>query len=185
MDESVVNTLIEMGFQPNAAKRAVISSGNTGSDAATNWIMLHLDDADLNDPFEAAGGPSDGASFVPNDDAVATIAGMGFTSVQALKALKATDNNVERAIDWIFSHQDEMETLESEPVAPRKCSDGPGSKSRMAPHYLTIDAKRLTTGFSSQYRVRPFCFREPYGPIDNMRPLCCAYSERGPMGLVQ
>jgi len=33
---------------------------------------------------------------------------MGFNKDQATKALQATDNNVERAMDWIFSHQDEL-----------------------------------------------------------------------------
>jgi ubiquitin carboxyl-terminal hydrolase 5/13 len=37
------------------------------------------------------------------------IISMGFTISQATKALKATDNNVERAVDYIFSHQDEIE----------------------------------------------------------------------------
>lgn len=37
---------------------------------------------------------------------------MGFTMNQAKKALKATDNNTERAIDYIFSHQDELDADE-------------------------------------------------------------------------
>ena len=32
---------------------------------------------------------------------------MGLTSKQAIKALKNCDGNVERAIDWIFSHMDD------------------------------------------------------------------------------
>ena len=36
------------------------------------------------------------------------ITSMGFTEKQAQKALKATDNNVARAADWIFSHMDEL-----------------------------------------------------------------------------
>lgn len=39
---------------------------------------------------------------------------MSFTREQATKALKATDNNLERAADWIFSHQNELDALESE-----------------------------------------------------------------------
>lgn len=52
--------------------------------------------------------------FVANEEALATVMGMGFTREQATKALKATDNNLERAADWIFSYQDELDALEDE-----------------------------------------------------------------------
>lgn len=52
--------------------------------------------------------------FTPNEDALAMVMGMGFTREQATKALKATDNNLERAADWIFSHQAELDNLEVE-----------------------------------------------------------------------
>jgi hypothetical protein len=39
---------------------------------------------------------------------------MGFTRAQALKALKATQNNVERATEWIFSHTEDMVRRERE-----------------------------------------------------------------------
>lgn len=52
--------------------------------------------------------------FMANEDAVAMLMGMSFTREQATKALKATDNNLERAADWIFSHQNELDALEIE-----------------------------------------------------------------------
>ena len=33
---------------------------------------------------------------------------MSFTREQAIKALKMTDNNMERAVDWIFAHPGDM-----------------------------------------------------------------------------
>lgn len=42
------------------------------------------------------------------------VMGMGFTQDQAMKALRATDNNLERAVEWIFSHQTELDAQESE-----------------------------------------------------------------------
>jgi ubiquitin carboxyl-terminal hydrolase 5/13 len=39
---------------------------------------------------------------------------MGFTRAQAVRALKATDNDVERAADWIFSHQAELDSEDSQ-----------------------------------------------------------------------
>ena len=36
------------------------------------------------------------------------IESMGFSRYQATQALRATDGNTERAVDWIFSHIDEL-----------------------------------------------------------------------------
>jgi ubiquitin carboxyl-terminal hydrolase 5/13 len=60
--------------------------------------------------------------------------GMGFNEQQATKALKATDNNLERAVDWIFSHTDELNAMDTgevdEVVATptQKHRDGGSSK---------------------------------------------------------
>lgn len=47
---------------------------------------------------------------------------MGMSEQHAIRGLKETDNNVERAVDWIFNHPDElaagpMETDEPYPVS--------------------------------------------------------------------
>lgn len=42
---------------------------------------------------------------MPNPESLEYLLRLGFTDTQASKALEATDNNVERAVDWIFSHQ--------------------------------------------------------------------------------
>nr|2DAK_A Chain A, Ubiquitin carboxyl-terminal hydrolase 5 [Homo sapiens] len=45
----------------------------------------------------------------PPEDCVTTIVSMGFSRDQALKALRATNNSLERAVDWIFSHIDDLD----------------------------------------------------------------------------
>lgn len=112
------------GFPIEACKRAIFNTGNSGLEAATAWIMEHIADSDFTDPFIPPG--LETSKFEPNPDALATIISMGFTPDQAKKALKATDNNVERAMDWIFSHQDELDDVKS-PPAPQ-FRDGDGSK---------------------------------------------------------
>jgi hypothetical protein len=68
-------------------------------------------------------------SFIPNEDAISMITMMGFTRVQSIRALKATDNNVERAADWIFSHQAELDSEDSEGAAVEPAfRDGESSK---------------------------------------------------------
>ena len=39
---------------------------------------------------------------------------MGFSLKQATKALKSADNDFERALDWVFSHPDDL-GVEDEP----------------------------------------------------------------------
>ena len=48
-----------------------------------------------------------------SEDNIAMVMSMGFSADQARTALRNTDNNVERAIEWIFSHPDG----EAEPAA--------------------------------------------------------------------
>jgi ubiquitin carboxyl-terminal hydrolase 5/13 len=38
---------------------------------------------------------------------IAMLEGMGFTAEKAKAALAACDNNMERAVEWLFSHMDE------------------------------------------------------------------------------
>lgn len=50
---------------------------------------------------------------------MSTLGMMGFTPEQARLALKETGNNLERAADWIFSHQPQLDAL----LAAEKSSD--------------------------------------------------------------
>lgn len=44
LDESVIIQLVEMGFPMDACRKAVYYTGNSGAEAAMNWIMSHMDD---------------------------------------------------------------------------------------------------------------------------------------------
>lgn len=61
MDQSVLMSLQDMGFPLDACKRAIYHTNNTGLETASDWIMQHIGDDDINDPFippqsQAAGG---------------------------------------------------------------------------------------------------------------------------------
>ncbi|KAF5292902.1 hypothetical protein FQR65_LT11154 [Abscondita terminalis] len=122
MDQGVLAQLQEMGFPTEACKRAIFFTHNSGVENASAWIMEHITDADFSDPFIPPG--TESLAFVPDPNALPLVMGMGFSQEQAIKALKATDNNVERAIDWIFSHQEELETASSPPAPEFKDGDG-------------------------------------------------------------
>lgn len=105
-----INSIVEMGFTIDAAKRAVYSTSGGGLDAALSWLFEHKDDVDLNEPFTLDQGEacSSSSSFVPDTDALAMLKSMGIPDTSAIRGLKETDNNVERAIEWIFSHQEKL-----------------------------------------------------------------------------
>nr|XP_031833374.1 ubiquitin carboxyl-terminal hydrolase 5 [Nomia melanderi] len=113
-DFDILNQLTDMGFPLEACKRALYFTENRGSEAATTWLMEHIADSDFADPFVPPGFDAKPKKdkFMVNEDAVTMVMGMGFTREQAIKALKATDNNLERAADWIFSHQAELDALD-------------------------------------------------------------------------
>ncbi|KAB0792518.1 hypothetical protein PPYR_14477 [Photinus pyralis] len=121
-DEAVLSQLQEMGFPMEACKRAIFFTRNTGLETASSWIMEHITDADFSDPFIPPG--TESSAFVPDPQALPLITSMGFTQEQATKALKATDNNVERAVDWIFSHPDELESTTAPAAPPFKDGNG-------------------------------------------------------------
>ncbi|KAF0045538.1 hypothetical protein F2P81_002067 [Scophthalmus maximus] len=142
LDDSTVSQLCEMGFPLEACKKAVYYTGNTGIDAAMNWIMGHMDDPDFSAPLVLPGcssGPGTTPTESVSEEHLATIVSMGFSRDQATKALRATSNVLDRAVDWIFSHLDDLESMdvseggrsaaESEgrdpPPGPR-VRDGPG-----------------------------------------------------------
>ncbi|XP_076283534.1 ubiquitin specific protease 5 [Lasioglossum baleicum] len=113
-DAAIQTELIEMGFPPEACKRALYFTENRNTESAINWLMEHIVDSDFADPFVPPGFDANPKKdkFTVNEDALAMVMGMGFTKEQAVKALKATDNNLERAADWIFSHQTELDAMD-------------------------------------------------------------------------
>eukprot|EP00795_Rhopilema_esculentum_P007232 gene7232-12915_t len=129
IDENMVQELAAMGFVLEGCRKAVYNTKNSGIESAMEWILQHMDDADFADRLELPSAKK--SNFQPNEEALGMIQSMGFTKEQATKALKSTDNNVERAVDWIFSHPDELNAEEMEVdddsrSAGPKFSDGPG-----------------------------------------------------------
>ncbi|EZA52425.1 ubiquitin carboxyl-terminal hydrolase 5 [Ooceraea biroi] len=115
-DAAILSQLTDMGFPPNACKRALYFTENRSLQDATNWVMEHIADSNFDDPFVPPGVDvkSGEDKFVADQDALEMVMGMGFTQEQATRALKATNNNLERAADWIFSHQAELDALDTD-----------------------------------------------------------------------
>lgn len=102
-DAAIVREMEGMGICSGfAAKRAALAVQNASLDLAVSWFFDHVEDADINDPLPDGNGGSD----TVDAESVAMLTSMGF-SVEHVKAvLKNCGGNVERAADWLFSHDD-------------------------------------------------------------------------------
>ncbi|XP_051779905.1 ubiquitin carboxyl-terminal hydrolase 13 isoform X2 [Erpetoichthys calabaricus] len=158
IDDSAVMQLAEMGFPLEACRKAVYYTGNMGAEVAFNWIIAHMEEPDFAEPlvissFSEIGPSGFGTAPIlenqPPEESVAILTSMGFPRNQAIRALKETNNNLERALDWIFTNPNGEEESEaasdvaenegntnsndvltsnvadSEPTGPR-VRDGPG-----------------------------------------------------------
>ncbi|XP_014795327.1 PREDICTED: ubiquitin carboxyl-terminal hydrolase 13-like, partial [Calidris pugnax] len=125
IDDSSVMQLAEMGFPLEACRKAVYYTGNLGAEVAFNWIIAHMEDPDFAEPLVVPAFGEDASSGAaafggvgldnqPPEEMVAIIISMGFQRDLAIQALKATNNNLEHALEWIFSHPELEE--ESEPA---------------------------------------------------------------------
>ncbi|KQK81623.1 ubiquitin carboxyl-terminal hydrolase 13 [Amazona aestiva] len=125
IDECSVMQLAEMGFPLEACRKAVYYTGNLGAEVAFNWIIAHMEEPDFAEPLVipaygeiasngAAAFGAVGLDNQPPEEMVSIIISMGFQRNLAIQALKATNNNLERGLEWIFSHPELEE--ESEPA---------------------------------------------------------------------
>jgi ubiquitin carboxyl-terminal hydrolase 5/13 len=117
LNENVIQSLLDMGFSREGARRAAYHTRDANdAEAAVNWCVAHMEDSDFNTPFEMPGSAakktapvsSTPANKVYDEEKIGCIVPLGFTRAQAIKALEATGMNVERAVDWIFNHPDEL-----------------------------------------------------------------------------
>ncbi|CAD7697819.1 unnamed protein product [Ostreobium quekettii] len=111
-DASLVAALVSMGFSENACKRAVLQNNNGGVEACTEWILNHMDDPDLNEPLPEERSTQRAAE--PLQESIQMLSSMGFDAQSAKAALLSTDNNVERAADWLISRMDNLEAAVAE-----------------------------------------------------------------------
>ncbi|XP_025420620.1 ubiquitin carboxyl-terminal hydrolase 5 isoform X2 [Sipha flava] len=126
-DENLISELTQMGFPPEACKRAVFFTKNQGLNDASNWLMNHISDPDFSDPFIPPGTEVKKEEFLPDEKSAAMIMSMGFERNHVISALKATENNLDRALDWLMSHgPEELNSMETSESSKPKYRDGRG-----------------------------------------------------------
>ncbi|MES1907881.1 MAG: hypothetical protein MHM6MM_000915 [Cercozoa sp. M6MM] len=102
---NIVQALQGMGFSENAAVRAALAVDNASADAAATWLFSHLEDPDLNDPLPSVSS----ASAAVSDESVMMLHSMGFPAPHCRVALQQCAGDANRAVEWLFSHTEELQ----------------------------------------------------------------------------
>lgn len=124
-DAAALAQLEGMGFPLNRCEKALHATGNSDANAAMEWLFGHMEDPDIDAPLNL-GGQAGGASNTADPEKIEMLGAMGFGAPQAKKALKETGGDVERAVEWLFSHPDDQGIFDdegaasSEPVATKE-----------------------------------------------------------------
>ncbi|KAG4303438.1 hypothetical protein PCK1_000402 [Pneumocystis canis] len=98
--------LQNMGFSQARSEEALIKTGNLDVETAMSWLLFNQDSSNIDNIFESE-------VFEIDEEQVKILENMGFTSSQAKKALKETDSNTERAVEWLFSHPEYIDDFEA------------------------------------------------------------------------
>ncbi|OQD79523.1 hypothetical protein PENANT_c049G06754 [Penicillium antarcticum] len=109
----LLDQLLSMGFPAVRCQKALHATGNSDPEAAMNWLFAHMEDPDIDEPV--ALGQKNVVSDGTEQDVtkIAQLGDMGIEEPRARQALAATDGDVNRALDWVFSHPDEPVEEES------------------------------------------------------------------------
>ncbi|KAI0240223.1 ubiquitin C-terminal hydrolase Ubp14, partial [Massospora cicadina] len=106
VDDQAWEQMMAMGLSKAQCQRALKATGGSDVDAAVAWIFEHMDDQTEE--------PSDLAGIDP--ERVNALVMMGFSEAHASMALQSTDSNMERAVEWIFSHPEGSTSNQSAPI---------------------------------------------------------------------
>ena len=109
IDENALGQLMDMGFNMNGCKRALLAVGGSNVEAAMNWVFEHNVDPDFNDPVPEGGAAAPAAapksSDVDETVVMSLVENLGcFTADQVRAAVKHCSGAADRAADWLFSH---------------------------------------------------------------------------------
>lgn len=104
-DQASLDLLLSMGFPTSRCEKALHATGNSDAEAAMNWLFAHMEDPDIDMPLAGSENPNKSEQ---DPMKVAQLSEMGISHAQARKALAATDGDVNRALDWVFSHPDDL-----------------------------------------------------------------------------
>ncbi|KAH0338625.1 ubiquitin thiolesterase, partial [Aureobasidium melanogenum] len=103
-NEVALSMLEAMGFPRVRCEKALHATGNTDAETASLWLFEHMEDPDIDEPMDLSGGANTGASGAVDPEKIEMLGNMGFEPPQARQALKETNGDMERAVEWLFNH---------------------------------------------------------------------------------
>ena len=108
-NEMAIGQLEGMGFPRVRCEKALHATGNADADTAMNWLFAHMEDPDIDQPLDLGDASSGaGPASSVSQESIDALGAMGISAPQARKALKETGGDVNRALDWVFSHPDDQ-----------------------------------------------------------------------------
>lgn len=129
-DPVLLEQLVSMGFAAGKCRKALLACHNRNLDSAMDWLVAHMDDGDEDEsaaaPAQQPATKKQATTAAPDVAAVEMLSQMGFSEKHILYALSQTDNNVERAADWLLSHADELPDI-CDAAAAAEMTDAPGA----------------------------------------------------------
>ncbi|KAI9818304.1 MAG: hypothetical protein M1832_004422 [Thelocarpon impressellum] len=127
-DAAACALMESMGFPRVRCEKALHATGNRDAEAAMTWLFAHMEDADIDTPVDL-GGSSAGGGATADPEKIEMLGSMGFGPAQCRKALKETAGDMERAVEWLFSHPDDQGESEAggETTGAQVSKEVPGS----------------------------------------------------------
>ena len=126
-NEAALGQLESMGFPRVRCEKALHATGNADAEAAMNWLFSHMDNSDIDQPLNLAGNAGGGS--IEEADKISQLGDMGISAPQARKALRECNGDVNRALDWVFSHPDDQgEFGEEAPAVSKEPKALPGTE---------------------------------------------------------
>ncbi|OBA24141.1 ubiquitinyl hydrolase [Metschnikowia bicuspidata var. bicuspidata NRRL YB-4993] len=114
-NQEVLTTLLCMGFSEPRCLRALYNTSNNDAEEAMNWVFAHMDDPDIDDPFDPDfPPPTNRAVDEAAPEAIDNLVSMGFGALLAKKALVLNQNNVNASIEWLFNNPDDDGVIEDD-----------------------------------------------------------------------
>ncbi|KAJ0119012.1 ubiquitin carboxyl-terminal hydrolase 14 [Diaporthe amygdali] len=123
-NETGLAQLEAMGFPRVRAEKALHATGNSDANAAMEWLFAHMEDPDIDTPLDLSATGGGGAAAGPSPEQIEMLTSMGFDVPKAKKALKETGGDMERAVEWLFSHPDDPGSLDDDEGAAAGASVG-------------------------------------------------------------
>nr|POE75777.1 ubiquitin carboxyl-terminal hydrolase 14 [Quercus suber] len=103
---TALEALMSMGFPQVRCEKALHATGNGDAEVAAGWLFEHMEDPDIDSPLDLGGSGGGSSANDVDPEKIENLGNMGFSAPQARQALKETGGDMERAVDWLFSHPD-------------------------------------------------------------------------------